>query len=288
MTTIDAVITSFNQREFVREAVESVLAQTAQLGTIFVVDDGSNDPDSMATLATLEREYAQVSVIRQENAGVSAARNAGLNASTADYVLVLDGDDKLAPTFIAQTAKQLEEKPEAKAASSWLRMFGVAHALVQPRGGDVTQFLTANSSPACVLLRHTAYEQTTGYDESMRAGFEDWDFFLSLLSTGGTIEIVPEELVHYRTSPVSANITSMNSRTTLYEQLLDKHADLFARHWRTALVESEQRSTQRLLQWEDLARRAVPQPDLEHATYGDGGMASVVRLASARLGSASL
>ncbi|GAA3881018.1 glycosyltransferase family 2 protein [Tessaracoccus defluvii] len=278
MAIVDVVITAFNQGELVREAVESVLAQTAVVRAVTVVDDGSSDQRSLEVLAELPT-HPQVKVLRQGNAGVSAARNAGIRESSAEYLLVLDGDDLVAPTFVEKCLDALTINRQAKAATSWMRMFGVASASVRPRGGDVTAFLTANSSPACVLLRRDAYRKCGGYDESMRSGFEDWDFFLSLLRDGGTVDVVPEELISYRTAVTSANIASMSKRTELYGYLVDKHSAVFAAHWRHALVESEQRSTERLMAWESLAA-AEPKPHLMEATYGDGGMAAVVRLAS--------
>lgn len=278
--TIDAVVTSYNQGKFVVKAVDSLLAQTLPPNTIWVIDDGSTDPDSLAALASLDA-LDGVRVIRQENSGVSTARNAGLNVSEADFVVMLDGDDTLALTFIEATFAALEANPQAKAASSWLKMFGIAHASVRPRGGQITNFLSANSSPACVMLRMSEVGSDLRYDESMRNGFEDWGFFLSLLSSGGSIDIVRQELINYRTAPLSANITSMAKRNALYEFLVDKHAAIFSQHWRSTLLESEARSTQRLLDWERLAQ-AHDDIDLGTASYGDGGMASVVRLASAR------
>lgn len=219
--------------------------------------------------------------MRHPNQGVSAARNHGLDASSADYVLVLDGDDTLHPSFLHQTYELLERDPSAKAASSWLKMFGVATASVHPRGGDVRNFLTANSSPACVLLRMESVRGRVEYDESMREGFEDWDFFLSLLTTGGHIAIVEQELINYRTAPASANIASMTKRSRLYAFITNKHHEIFAQHWRHALLESEAHSTERLLAWENLAVRSRD-VDLSTATYGDGGMASIVRVSANR------
>ena len=148
-------------------------------------------------------------------------------------------------------------------------------------GGDAAAFLSRNRCPATVMLRRSAWAATPGYDESMRGGFEDWDFFLTLLSGGGRITIVPEPLIGYRTAPASANITSMNARTALLGQIIDKHLPLYREHVRAAVLDLDAVATAHLRSWEALAT-ADPTIALDEATYGDGGMAAVVRAETAR------
>ena len=100
--TIEAVITSFNQKSMIREAVESVCRQTIRPVRILVVDDGSTDEMSVSILNELESDCGisvPLEVIRQPNGGVSAARNWGIRRTRSPFVLVLDGDDSLEPSF---------------------------------------------------------------------------------------------------------------------------------------------------------------------------------------------
>jgi hypothetical protein len=120
-----------------------------------------------------------------------------------------------------------------------------------------------------------------GYSEDLREGFEDWDFFLKLLELGGSIEIIPEPLVVYRTAPASANVRSMTRRLELYGQIIDRHAPAFTHYARETLLALEATAIRRLDSWEQLvsADRSL---DLGDVTYGDGGMAAAVRIATAR------
>ena len=182
------VVTCFNQGETVREAVDSALAQTRLPAEIIVVDDGSTDDATLRLFGTLEDRGSStrpvVRVIRQANAGPSAARNAGIRAAHTPYVAVLDGDDLLMPDFLARTMAVLDIDDQVVAASGWLRTFGVLEAEVRSDGGGLTDFLSRNRCPATCLIRRSAWERCGGYEESMRSGFEDWDFFLSLLECG--------------------------------------------------------------------------------------------------------
>lgn len=280
MVEVGVVVTAFNQGDLVLEAVESVRRQSRGVADLVVVDDGSTDAASLRMLATLEhRELARV--VHRRNGGVSAARNTGLGALGTEFAVVLDGDDRLAPTFVEATAAVLENDPDVVAASSWLQMHGVVRAVARPPGGGAAAFLHRNACPSAVLLRRARWREAGGYDEQMRSGFEDWDFFLRLLSSGGRIEIVPQLLVEYRTAPDSLNMRSMDQRLELYGQIIDRYRPLFDRHLREVLLAQEAASTRRLSDWEHLMSL---RDDLaiEEATYGDGGMAAAVRIATRR------
>ena len=234
--TIEAVITSFNQKSMICEAVESVCRQTIKPVRILVVDDGSTDEMSVSILNELESDRGisvPLEVIRQPNGGVSAARNWGIRRTRSPFVLVLDGDDSLEPSFLEETSNLLIENPSLIAASSWLHTFGVLKAVVRPSGGDAAAFLSHNACPATHLLRRRAFLECGGYDETMRSGFEDWDFFLNMLEAvpGSSIGIVEKPLINYRTAPASSNIKSMEKRLTLMRYIIEKHIRLYRSHF---------------------------------------------------------
>ena len=290
---IEAVVTSYNQGTLILEAFDSLYSQTVRPGRIILVDDGSTDPASLAVLDQIEAGGGPipVTVIRRANGGVSAARNTGIRAARAPMVLVLDGDDRLEPAFLEKVGALLRSRSELTAASSWLHTFGVLDAVVRPAGGGLAAFLSRNCCPATHLLRRSAWVRCGGYDETMRAGFEDWEFFLSLLETAPDAEIgiVPEPLIDYRTAPASANIQSMHKRLDLMRFLIEKHAASYQAHLADALLGIEAVSIARLGGWEAEMRRALAdgrplstasEGFLAHPTYGDGGMAAAVRLRS--------
>ena len=290
---VEAIVTSYNQGPLILEALDSLYRQTVRPSHILLVDDGSTDPVSLALLAGIEAEPTPVPVrvLRRPNGGVSAARNTGIRAARADFVLVLDGDDRLCPTFLEKTRSLLCARPAMVAASSWMRTFGVLDAEVRPTGGGLRDFLPRNGCPATHLLRRSAWEQCGGYDETMRAGFEDWEFFLSLLETrpDAQIGIVQEPLLEYRTAPASSNIRSMDKRLSLMRFLIEKHLPSYQAHLADALLGLEAVSIQRLGGWEGEMQRALQNGQplsetsmdfLAHPSYGDGGMAAAVRIRS--------
>jgi GT2 family glycosyltransferase len=101
------IIPAFNAAETLRQAVDSVLAQTCAPHEIIVVDDGSTDD----TAAVATGYGARVTLIRQQNSGVSAARNAGARAATADLLCFLDADDWYYPDRLEAYAGMIRQEP---------------------------------------------------------------------------------------------------------------------------------------------------------------------------------
>lgn len=291
---IEAVITSYNQGSMILEAVQSVCNQTLLPKRIIIVDDGSTDQYSLEILNHIENHSelpVPVTVHFQENRGVSAARNVGINKAQSPMVLVLDGDDKLEAEYIENVTELLCTDPTMVIASSWMRTFGVLDATVCPGGGDIVPFLSHNCCPATHILRKEFYEQCKGYDEAMRSGFEDWDFFLSMLeiTSEAHVGIVEKPLIHYRTAPASSNIKSMEKRLELMSYIIEKHKRSYANHITNVLLDMEAISNVRLLKWENEVIHSMKNNQklsgsakdfLENPSYGDGGMASAVRIAS--------
>lgn len=293
-TDIEAVITSYNQGSMICEAVRSVCDQTVLPKGIIIVDDGSTDQHSIDVLNSIKnnRELpVPITVHFQENGGVSAARNTGIHMTESSMVLVLDGDDKLEAGYIENVSRLLSDDPAMVIASSWMQTFGVLDAVVRPTGGNIVPFLSHNCCPATHIFRKKFYEQCEGYDESMRSGFEDWDFFLSMLETTPDAHagIVEKPLILYRTAPASANIKSMDKRLALMRYIISKHKTSYAQHLTDVLLDMEQISDQRLSAWEGEIMHAIKSEQklsksavsfIKNPSYGDGGMASAVRIAS--------
>lgn len=106
--SVSVIVPSYNCGRFIAAAIDSILAQTLQTEQIVIVDDGSTDDT-----AQVVRGYTdpRIHYIRQENAGVAAARNTGLNAARGEYVAFLNADDRWLPTFVETAHGFLAEDP---------------------------------------------------------------------------------------------------------------------------------------------------------------------------------
>ena len=157
---VDAVITSYNQGTMILEAVQSLCNQTVLPKRIIIVDDGTTDTYSIEILNAIGNDSelsVPVKMVFQENKGVSAARNTGINQAQSSLVLILDGDDKLEAKFIENVGRLLYDNPQMVIASSWMRTFGVLDAIIRPTGGNIVSFLSHNCCPATHILRRKFY-----------------------------------------------------------------------------------------------------------------------------------
>ena len=120
-TSVAAVIPSYNSSHLIRRALDSVVNQTRPVDEIIVVDDGSTDNTAEVVAA-----YAGVRYIRQENAGVSAARNTGIHAAQSEWVAFLDADDEWLPQKIHRlTASAMENNCGVVYSDYWIEQDGV-------------------------------------------------------------------------------------------------------------------------------------------------------------------
>ena len=174
---VTAVVACFNYGRFLGEAVESLRSQGAR---VVVVDDGSTDP---ATHAALDALPDDVEVVRQENRGASAARNAGMARADTPLVLALDADDRLAPGALGALRAALDAHPDAAFAYGHQRFFGDMEGEMRLPPYDPFKLLHRHLIGPTALMRRELIEATGGYDEEL-AWFEDWELWVNALAHG--------------------------------------------------------------------------------------------------------
>jgi len=201
MSRVSIIIPCYNQAEFVAEAVESALNQTFPDVEVIVVDDGSVDNPHLA----LRPYQSRIRYIRQENRGLSAARNTGLAASSGDYLLFLDSDDCLAADALTRHTAILEAHSEyALTYSAWrqvsengVEILGEVHPREQ--GYILEKLLKRNFFFFCsgTVIRRSCLYQVGSFDETLSWG-EDGDLWLRLASMNWPFGYLDEPLMNYR------------------------------------------------------------------------------------------
>ncbi len=224
LSDVAVIVPCFNHGAYVGEAVASALNQDGGRPRIVVVDDGSTEPETASALDGLPDE---VEVIRQENAGRSAARNAGAAATEARFLLMLDADDRLPPGALAKLRAALEADPEAGFAYGRLRYFGAWSAEIDFPGFDPYKLLY-RSIAWMGLVRREAFEQAGGFDTTLD-GYEDWDLVLGMVENGWRAAQLDEVVLEYRRHDSSMLESDRANYHSNYRALRRKHAALFAR-----------------------------------------------------------
>jgi glycosyltransferase involved in cell wall biosynthesis/GT2 family glycosyltransferase len=222
---VTIVVPCFNQGRYLESAIVSVFEQTVGDWEIVIVDDGSDDSVTLAVLDAID--WPRTRVLRQENRGLPAARNAGIAAARGSLVVPLDADDELAPEFLRTMSAALGAAPEAAYAHCHAVLFGDVEAVWVSRPFNPFLLLHENSVIGCVLLRRAAWQAVGGYDETMRSGNEDWELWVRLLEQGWGQVQVTEPLFRYRKHGISMSVDTESQFEEGRRQVQERHPDLF-------------------------------------------------------------
>ena len=191
---LSIVIPCYNDVLYVAQAIESAVNQTYTPKEIIVVDDGSNT----ATKKVLENVSNKIDVlITQRNFGQSTARNVGIEQANGKYILVLDSDDYFEKTFCEEAVKALVIDSNSKIITcfSWLHYPVGSKELYKPKGGNLKDFLFTNQAIGNGMFKKQDWRNVGGYDESMKSGFEDWEFYIRLLKNGENACVIEKPLI---------------------------------------------------------------------------------------------
>lgn len=220
--SVSVIVPCYNGGTFMPQLLGSLARQTFRDFEIIIVDDGSTDA---ATLQVLGHLDPSVRVIRQANKGLSAARNAGIAAGGADLVLTLDCDDMIAPAYLSEAVALLDAAPaDVALVLSHQQLAGAASGPLE-RHFNRFDLLFANPIPSAVLLRKSAWQEVGGYDETMREGYEDWEFYLRLMLRGFRGITIPKPYVIYNVSVGGMLFnTSSGKHANIWRSMRRKHA----------------------------------------------------------------
>jgi len=226
---VSVVIPCYKQAHFLSEAVESVVAQTMTDWEIIIVDDGSPDNTGEVAKRLIARFTGrQFRLIEQPNGGLPSARNAGIRAARGKYILPLDADDRIRPALLQKLAAVLDSKSNVGFAYSHIQHFGALDTeFPLPDFDRATLISTDNIACVCGLFRKLVWEQVGGYNETMREGYEDWDFWIGCVERGWDGFCLHEPLFLYRKAGPSMLADANKKRERLIARLVSNHPRLY-------------------------------------------------------------
>jgi len=229
MPTVSVLIPCFNQGRYLPETLESLIAQTFSDWEALIVDDGSTD-DSAAIAERFCARDKRFRLIRQDNAGVAAARNRAIAESRGQYLLPLDADDRIAPAYLEKAVAELDRDPEIRIVYGGAERFGGARQWELP-SYSMERMLARNCIYVSALFRKE--DAGEGFDPAFRDGYEDWDFWLSVLERHpGRVVKLPETVFYYRTHRDSRNFGVSDERLAGIRKLLwEKHRGLYGSYF---------------------------------------------------------
>jgi glycosyltransferase involved in cell wall biosynthesis len=222
VTDTTVVITCFNYAGYLEEAVQSALAQEPE-PRVIVVDDGSTNPD---THEILDRLPDQVEVIRQENRGVSLARNAGLARATTPFLFVLDADDRLPSGALAALRAELDRDPTVGFTYGFARFFGDWEGILRFPPYDPYRLLYRHTIGLSALMRREVVESTGGFDPGFDQ-YADWEFWLNALAHGWRGAQVQVVTLDYRRHATAMSVENRRKYRDDFARIRRKHRKLY-------------------------------------------------------------
>ena len=242
MPHVSVVIPAYNQARFLRTAVESVLDEPRDDVEVIVVDDGSTD-DTPTIATALAARDGRVRLVRQPNAGVAAARNAGLRLASGRHVCFLDADDALLAGGMAAHCAVLDGDPavaftygDALLVDEEDRRLPETYSVGRARtilSGDILPSLLLGGyfPPASVMVRRDVLDRIGGFEPAL-GGHADYDLWLRIVAGGGRAVYLGAPVARYRRHPagMSRDVEHMRAtRTAALERLFRTHPSGAAR-----------------------------------------------------------
>lgn len=197
---VSIVTPFFNTGAVFLETVQSVMQQSLQQWEWIIVNDGSYDPEALQILKSLRQSDPRIRIVdHMENRGLPAARNTGTREARSKYILYLDSDDLLEPTAAEKWRWFLESYPKYSFAGGYSTGFGTREYLWHSGFQNMERNLEENQINHVVMVRKDVWQNVGGYDETMREGLEDWDYWIRCAAKGYWGGAIPEYLHWYRT-----------------------------------------------------------------------------------------
>jgi glycosyltransferase involved in cell wall biosynthesis len=244
-SAVSVIVRVFNAERYLREAVQSVLAQSFADFELLAIDDGSTD----SSVAILEAfGDPRIRVVSQPNGGKIAAAERGLNEARGRYVAILDADDRCAPERLAQQVAYLDAHAETVMIGSALGIIDERGARIgvrrYPQGDAALRRAVTIYNPfghSSLMYRRDVALAAGGYDP--RYVIEDWDLSLRLMRRGEVANL-PGVLAEYRvrTDAVDARLIKVVLRGTIAARALAHNAYGFPRTARSLAVDVAQRA----------------------------------------------
>lgn len=225
---VSVLMPAYNQAEYIKDALDSLLNQTYRNWEVAVVDDGS--PDNVAEIVKPYAEKdARIRFYHTKNGGVSCARNFAASVTSGEYIIPLDADDIFKPDYIEKCITAFQKNPELDVVYCQWKMFGAVHKTPELEYKGYRDLLIYNSIFCSAMYRRSDFNRIGGYDTEIPYGFEDWEFWIRLICDNSKVYQIPKQLFLYRIKSSSRSTGSKeeDKQATTHKYIFRKHMDLY-------------------------------------------------------------
>lgn len=226
---ISIIVPCYNQAQYLPETLRSVLDQVYQNWECIIVNDGSPDNTEEVALEWCAKD-SRFQYLKKENGGLSDTRNYGIKHSKGKYIQVLDSDDKISKDYSLEAIEVLEKNRDVKLVSCRVMLFGddSGECEMLPYSYETLLFVRNCFYHSCIYRRADYDKLEVGYNTNMVKGWEDYDFWVSLLEKEDKVITLDKIHFYYRTKQVSMRtLITLEMEDALRLQIFRNHLDKY-------------------------------------------------------------
>lgn len=182
MAKVSVIVPCYNQAQYLPEALQSVLDQSFSDWECIIVNDGSPDNTEAVAHEWCDKD-CRFKYLKKENGGLSSARNAGISMAEGEWILPLDADDKIGKEYISLALDAIKYSPDIGIIYADAFLFGEKDGKWNLPKYNYRDILKLNMIYCSAFYKKEDWIITGGYDINLIHGWEDWEFWVHLLST---------------------------------------------------------------------------------------------------------
>lgn len=228
---ISIIVPCYNQAQYLPETLQTVLEQVYANWECIIVNDGSPDNTEEVALEWCGKDD-RFKYLKKENGGLSDARNYGIKHSLGKYILPLDSDDKISKDYTREAIELLENDPAIKLVFCRAQLFGGDNQEWELLPYTYENLLFVRNCIYCsAVYKREDYNKTVGYNVNMIYGWEDYDFWISLLNKDDKVVKLDNIHFFYRTKDVSMRtLITKEKEDYLRLQIFKNHQELYLQY----------------------------------------------------------
>ena len=230
---VSIIMPCYRKEQYITEALASIEAQTYSEWELVLIDDSSPDDTIGVARRHIETNNwadGKAIYLHQENQGPAAARNNGIRASHGEFILPLDPDDTIEPSYIEKAVNILQNNSSIKLVYCEADSFGAWSGPWPHRPYNHETMIWYNLIHNSAIYRRSDYDLTPGYNPNLRKGLEDWDFYLYLLGPTDKVHCIDEVLYHWRAAAEQRTEDADAHQQELLRQIYHNHRELYEQY----------------------------------------------------------
>ncbi len=229
MALISIVIPCYNRAQYLAETLQSVLDQTYSDWECIIVNDGGYDETEEIALKWSKKDN-RFKYFYKENGGVSSARNLGISKSSGIYILPLDSDDLIEMTYLEKAMNVFNLDKNINLVYCQASYFGKMEGEWMLSPYSFPEILIDNMIFISAFFKKQDFIDAGKYNETLKSGLEDWDFWIRLLSPNGKVYQIPEILFFYRKheeTSLSNTYKDREKHNIVLNKIFDLNRDIY-------------------------------------------------------------